>query len=253
MNIQIRTASFGRGLGWLTDGLGYFTKNPLGWIAAMIVVFIIMIVIGVIPLGSLLLYIVYPVFVGGFMLGCKAHAAGQQFEFQHAFAGFSADYLKRLLLFGVFYAILNLMMLVVIMLLLFVLLGGLDFFQQMQTVQPGDLGQFATELSLIVLIASLLFLPLIMLSWFAPALLVNTDCSPAQAMLLSFKACLYNIPAFTLYGVVIILLGILATIPLGLGFLILMPVMLASVHLAFLDCFTVADSSGPAELAQTIE
>lgn len=253
MNIQIRTASFGRGLGWLTDGLGYFTKNPLGWIAAMIVVFIIMIVIGVVPLGSLLLYISYPVFVGGFMLGCKAHDAGQQFEFQHAFAGFSAEYLKRLLLFGVFYAILNLMMLVVIMVLLFVLLGGLEFFQQLQTMQPEDLGQFASELTIILLVASLLFLPLIMVSWFVPVLLVNTDCNPVQAMLLSFKACLYNVPVFTLYGIVVFLLGILATIPLGLGFLILMPVMFASVHLAFLDCFAVAESSGSAELAQTIE
>ena len=72
-------------------------------------------------------------------------------------------------------------------------------------------------------------------------------------MLLSFKACLYNVPAFTLYGVVFFVLGILATIPLGLGFLVLMPVLAASVYVAYLDCFDMADMPVPVEIPQSTE
>lgn len=250
MNTQIRTASFGRGIGWLTDGLAYFTRNPLGWIGAMIVVFIIMLVIGVIPLGGLLSYIVFPIFTGGIMLGCKAHAEGQQFEFQHAFAGFSAPYVTRLLLLGVFCTVLNMIMLIILMAVIFIALGGMDFLQQLQTMQPEDIAKYVAEFSVVLLVASLLYLPILMCTWFAPALLVNTECSPIQAMLLSFKACLYNVPAFTLYGIVVFVLGILATIPLGLGFLILLPVFNASVYLAYLDCFDIAGQSATAEPIQ---
>ena len=250
MNIQIRTAPFGRGLGWITDGLAYFTKNPLGWIAAMIVVFLIMIVIGVIPLGGLLSYVIWPIFTGGLMLGCKAHAEGQQFEFQHAFAGFSAPYVKRLLLLGVILTVLNMILLIILMAVIFIALGGMDFLQQLQNMQPEDIAKYMADLSVLLLVASLLYLPILMCTWFAPALLVNTKCGTVQAMLLSFRACLYNVPAFTLYGIVIFVLGILATIPLGLGFLILLPVFNASVYQAYLDCFAeLPATEGPAQVS----
>ncbi len=248
MNIKVKTAAAGRGLGWISDGLGFFTRNPLGWIAAMIVVFIVMLVIGLIPIGSLLLYCLYPVFIGGFMLGCKAHMEGQQFEFQHAFAGFSSEYLVRLIIYGVIYAILNILLLVVLVVLMFFMLGGLEFFQEIQNMQPEDITQYASQLGIVAIVASLLFLPLLMASWFAPALLVNTDCKPVEALFLSLKACIYNVPAFTLYGIALIVLSILAAIPLGLGYLILTPVILASIYLAYLDCFECEADDSPKQV-----
>ena len=59
-------------------------------------------------------------------------------------------------------------------------------------------------------------------------------------MRLSFKTCLYNIPAFTLYGIIVMVLGILAAIPLGLGYLILFPVLTGSVFSSYRDCFIVS-------------
>ena len=252
MNIRVKTAAAGRGLGWISDGLGFFTRNPLGWIAAMIVVFIIMLVIGVMPIGSLLLYFLYPVFIGGFMIGCKAHMEGQQFEFQHAFAGFSSAYLVRLLIYGLIYTILNILLIIVLLVLMFFMLGGLEFFQEIQNMQPEDVTKYASQLGIVALVASLLFLPLLMASWFAPALLVHTECKPVEALLLSLKACIYNVPAFTLYGIALLVLSVLAAIPLGLGYLMLTPVILASIYLAYLDCFEYdADDSPKQVIAST--
>jgi uncharacterized membrane protein len=42
---------------------------------------------------------------------------------------------------------------------------------------------------------------------------------------------------FLLYGIVMIVLAILASIPLGLGLLVLIPVMLASMYTAYRDIY----------------
>jgi len=53
----------------------------------------------------------------------------------------------------------------------------------------------------------------------------------------SFGACLKNIVPFLIYGVVAFVLSIVATIPFGLGWLVLGPVLAASVYTAYQDIF----------------
>ena len=55
----------------------------------------------------------------------------------------------------------------------------------------------------------------------------------------SFFACLKNIGSFLIYGIVWMLLAIVATIPLGLGWLVLGPMTIASVYTAYRDIFFV--------------
>jgi uncharacterized membrane protein len=53
----------------------------------------------------------------------------------------------------------------------------------------------------------------------------------------SFQGCLRNFMPFLIYGVVSLLLGILAIIPFGLGILILGPVMWGSMYAGYRDIF----------------
>jgi uncharacterized membrane protein len=53
----------------------------------------------------------------------------------------------------------------------------------------------------------------------------------------SFVGCLKNIVPFLLYGVVMIVLCIVAAIPAGLGFLVLGPVAVASMYTGYRDIF----------------
>jgi uncharacterized membrane protein len=73
--------------------------------------------------------------------------------------------------------------------------------------------------------------------WFAPALVVLNDVSPLDALIISFKACLTNILPFTLYGIVGLVLTVIAIIPLGLGLLILGPMIVASIYIAWSEIF----------------
>ena len=76
-----------------------------------------------------------------------------------------------------------------------------------------------------------------MAAWFASALVALDGMEPWQALKSSFFACLKNIIPFLVYGLVMLVLSIIATIPLGLGWLVLGPLTIASIYTAYRDVF----------------
>lgn len=245
MTITIKTAQFSRGVGWITEGFDYFSRNPLGWIGALIIIFISQIIIGMVPLiGWLAVYLSHLLFVGGMLIGCVAHARGKQFELQHIFSCFQSNYVSRFIILAGFYLVANIFMLMSFIVALFVFVGGVGVLEQLSQVNAmpaQEAMQLLYALLMATLFPALILVPVMMVFWFAPMLLVTTNVSPVDAMLLSFKACLKNVPAFTMYGLIALLFTFLAMIPLGLGFFILLPMLISSIHIAFLDCFSIED------------
>jgi len=82
-----------------------------------------------------------------------------------------------------------------------------------------------------------LTIPLLMALWFAPALVMLHGLGPLEAMKLSFVGCLRNMLPFLLYGLIALVLTVLAVIPVGLGLLVLGPMITASVYTAYKDIF----------------
>jgi uncharacterized membrane protein len=80
-------------------------------------------------------------------------------------------------------------------------------------------------------------IPVVMAVWFAAPLIVFHERSAVEAMKESFTGCLKNILPFLLYGVIAMLLGILASLPVGLGWLVLGPVIAASVYTSYRDIY----------------
>jgi len=87
------------------------------------------------------------------------------------------------------------------------------------------------------LVALALSIPIYMALWFAPSLVVLGGRAPVAALKESFVGCLRNILPFLVYSIVVVVLGIVASIPLGLGWLVLGPVLIASVYTAYRDIF----------------
>ncbi len=75
--------------------------------------------------------------------------------------------------------------------------------------------------------------------WFAPILVAFHELAPLDALKLSFRACLHNILPFSVYALISMVLLILAVIPLGLGLLVLIPTMTASLYVSYRDIFNV--------------
>ncbi|MDP1952644.1 MAG: BPSS1780 family membrane protein, partial [Betaproteobacteria bacterium] len=175
--------------------------------------------------------LLFPIFGAGLILGCQALDQGGTLELSHLFLGFKRR-TGDLVLVGVF----NLIGWVVIALAVIAVIGGGVFMALLRGGMPGASLSILSMLIAMLLVAGL-SVPLYMATWFAPALIVLHDLAPAAALKASFYACLKNWLPFLVYGVVLLVLGLAAAIPLGLGYLVLVPVLVASVYTSYRDIF----------------
>jgi uncharacterized membrane protein len=72
-----------------------------------------------------------------------------------------------------------------------------------------------------------------MLFFFAIPLVMFQKMSAIEAIKTSFMACTKNFPAFIIFMLIYVLLAIIASIPFGLGFLVLLPVMVGALYIAY--------------------
>jgi uncharacterized membrane protein len=228
---------FSHGSSWISRAFSdYFKSNALGWIGAFVVFAVISIVIQLIPLlGMVVSSLLSPVFVAGMMLGAKAQDEGEDFTVGHLFAGFKES-TGQLVLVGLFYLIGT----IAVMLIAGIVMGSSFAMLGMMEGDPAAgqaMAQNPMAILLPVLVMLALLLPLMMAYWFAPALVALDGISAVSAMKLSFVGCLRNVLPFLLYGIVMFVLSILAAIPLFLGFLVLLPVMIASMYTAYRDIY----------------
>jgi len=230
-----RSVAAGRGWDWIVEAFALFRKQPGIWILTAVVLGVLFIVISMIPvLGSLANALLFPIFGAGLMLGSRALDQGATLEFAHLFAGFKQK-TGDLVLVGVF----NLVGWMVITFAVAAVIGGGVFMGMMRGGIEGA-GVSIASLLIALLLAAGLSVPLYMATWFAPALIVLHDLAPGAALKASFFACLRNWVPFLVYGVALLLLGLLAAIPVGLGYLVLVPVLVASVYTAYRDIFCAA-------------
>ena len=227
-----RGVGAGRGWDWIASGWGLFKRQPGTWIGLIVLTLVIFIAIGIIPfVGSLALALLGPVFGAGVILGCRALEDGGTLEIGHLFAGFR-DKAGSLIAIGA----LNLAAQVVIMVVVGLITGASMFAMMRGGGQPDAAGR-GISMILAGLIAAALMIPVAMAVWFAPALVALNGRGTVEAMKESFSGCLKNIIPFLIYGIVMFVLAILASVPLALGWLVLGPVIAASIYTAYRDIF----------------
>jgi len=233
----------GRGWGWIQEGFGYFKASPLIWIVNIIIMIVLMMLLAFIPiLGGLATNILSPIFLGGLMIGCAAQDQNKPLTVNHLFAGFQKD-AGNLALVGLLY-LAGMIIIMLIAGLLMMLFGGAGQFAEIAamgpdaTPSPEQIQDIAASSGIAMLVALGFMVPLAMAYYFAPALVVRHDLGAVKAMKLSFKGCLRNIIPFLVYGVVAMILAIIATIPFALGWLILAPVLTGAIYAGYKDIFT---------------
>ena len=240
INATPTVAPIGRGAGWILDGFTYFKKSPMHWIGVLVLLILFYVVLGYIPIiGPLAGQLLMPVFFGGLMLGCHAQSQGNSFSVNHLFAGFS-EHGANLVVLGLLYLLGMIVITIVLVVLLFILPGGLEMYEGLEAGDTEVARSTATLMILVVLTAMALYLPLVMAYWFAPVLIVLHGLKPLNAMMASFRGCLYNILPFLVYGIVALVFFFIAMIPLMLGLLVLFPMLIASVYIAYRDIYLSA-------------
>ena len=244
--MNIRTAGAGDGLKWITEGFQLFTRNAGMWVVLAVLMLVGTLIVALIPiLGSLALALFWPVLVGGLLLGCRDVDNGRALQLPHLYAGFqSGARMTQLVLVGVAYLVVTFVLMAIIMATV-----GMPMLQGMRPGSAhGMAGAGGMGAMLIALLVGLAVLvPVAMAIWFAPSLILFNALSAVEAMKQSFAACLRNIVPFLVYGVIAFVLSLIAAIPFGLGFIVLIPVMVCSVYVSYKALFDA--SPAPANAA----
>jgi uncharacterized membrane protein len=232
-NIRFDLAA-GRGWDWIVEGFALFRKRPGIWMLMAVALCVLFVLISMVPVvGSFASALLFPIFGGGLMLGCRDLEHDGPFEFEQLFACFSHK-TGDLVMVGAF----NLFGWVLIFFAVASVVGG----GVLMGVARGGIegaGISIAAMMIALLLVAGLSMPLYMATWFAPALIVLQDLSAGAALKASFFACLRNWLPFLVYGLVLMVLGVAAALPAGLGYLVLIPVLTASVYTAYRDIFRV--------------
>ena len=243
--VEARVVAPARGWQWLFEGFWLFRKTPVIWLALTIALGLMWAVSLVIPvLGPLLFNLLSPALFAGLMIGCRALESGKPLEIGHLFAGFRQHAAPLVTVGGVY-----LVGTVVVVGIVLMVAGGSTL--PVVLTKPGTdietLRAAARSMSLALAVGAAVYLPLLMVIWFAPLLVVFNGLAPVAAMKLSFTACVSNTVPFLVYGVAVLMVWVILSLPAALGaaggllvvalLVASIPVLICSVYTSYRDIF----------------
>ncbi len=227
-----RDVGAGAAFEWLRLGWGIFLANPGVWIAATAILIVGFLALSIVWFaGPLLACLLAPVVGAGLLAMCRKAVAFGTVDLQDLAAGFRSATTPLIVLGLIFMAAMVAINLVVFVLFSGSVAGGM--------MMPGvsGLGVLLGGSLLAMLLSSLLLVPLTMAMWFAPALVFFNNMPPVDACKASLNACLKNILPFLILGLVVVVLAFFAALPVGLGFLVLVPVLSGALYASYQDVF----------------
>jgi len=224
----------GHGWTWIAVAWKLFKRQPGIWVSIAIIAIVIFIAYYFMrAFGSILGILLTPVFTAGVVIGAKSLDEGRKLEIAHLFAGFTNRF-GALIAVGAIYLALLLAIVVVSARVtgvsVSVMLGASP------DLASATIGEIISIL-LAWLIALGLMVPVFMAVWFAPPLAVFNELGAFDALKASFVGCLKNIVPFLIYGLILLGFAVLASIPLCLGWLVLAPVIAASIYTSYRDIY----------------
>jgi uncharacterized membrane protein len=194
--------------------------------------------LGLIPVvGGSLSELASPLMVAGFMAAYRALDDGNELELPQFLAGVQGPAIPLMAVGAV--------QLLGTLLIGQVMLGmGFDPQALMAAAQtqkdPVEMQAVLNQSMPALLTGMALFTPLIMATWFAPALILFGGARPATALGVSLKAVAKNWAAMLVNGLTLgAVLFLAALVPLLLGLLVAMPVLFGSLYASYQAIFAV--------------
>lgn len=234
-----------QGLQWIINGFYLFRCSPVLWIilcgawlsfAVILSNLFQFTPVANLPfnIGQAVFTILSPVFLAGLMTGCKALEQDKNLEISHLFRGFKENTIPLITLGGIS------LVGAILTFSLFSLIAGetlMELLLEGRRVNENELKTVSSNMLSSTLVALVLYALLMMATWFAPLLIMFDHVSPYEAMRLSFLGCLSNFIPLQIYGISLVILAIISSIPYGLGFFILIPTYFASVYSSYKAIF----------------
>ena len=226
----------GRGWEWIKQGYALFIKAPLLWIVLLFICVIAALALSNVPIvGEPLVSLLMPAILVGLMAGCRALSQDEELELAHLFSGFK-QHTSQLVTLGGISLVGQLLIFGVMMMVGGATLVGILMSGQPDT-DPNVMVQAVAGAGFAVLLGIVLFSLLMMAMQFAPMLVFFRNVPPVQAMKLSLRAFLHNVSPMLVYGITFLFLAVLASLPMMLGWLVLLPLVFTSLYASYCDIF----------------
>ena len=219
MNLEVRTLPAMHGWLWVMHGFGLFRAHPAIWLLCLLFYWLCLVVASVPPLvGPLLASALIPGLSAGFMVACRAAQKRELPLPNLLITPFRTDARAQLLLGLAYIATLAAVLGIVAL-----IDGGVLFKVMLLGARlPADTTQ-APGFVAGSLVAALLYAPVMLAFWFAPALCLWHGMGPGKALFFSFFAGVRNTRAFLVYGLAWMLIALVVPALFALAMGLMLP------------------------------
>lgn len=232
--LQINSVAAGNAINWYQCGWKIFSMDKLNWVLMTLVFFVIVFALGFIPLlGMIAVYLLLPLLQAGMISAADKAGRGEPIDVGDLFIVFKMKEKRNTLL-----ALGGIMLATVVAVMVFSLpfIGG---------GVPIDMSETPTDGTAVLPVmgaGGLLFavtagLLMAMMFFYAPVLVILRDMGAVDAIKTSFAGTWKNGLPFVIFMLAYIALSVVAAIPFGLGFLILLPIVVAASYCSYKDIF----------------
>lgn len=236
-----RRVAASEGFQWLLAGFRLYRRSPLLLSAAFGVLFGVVMAFNLIPaIGGSLSELAMPLVVAGFMAAYRALDSGRELELPHFLSGVQGPLIPLMTVGAV--QLLGSLLIGQVMLAM-----GFDPQAVMETARsgrstPAEMQALMNGALPAVMTGLVLFIPLMMATWFAPALILFGGARPLTALTVSLRAMLRNLPAMFVNSLTLGVMLMLANlIPMLLGLLVAMPILFGALYASYQALFAVWD------------
>lgn len=247
--MEIQKVPASHGWLWIKHGYRLIMRSPLQALSLATVVAMGLFLAMLIPLGGALLAILLmPVLMAGYMRVCRSLEYNEKVEPRNVFEGFKIRTSQLASLGGMLLLGILMVSMVTAALGGSALNGILETYSKDQDMTalaeallaPGS----GVQLSLMVGLGLLFVLMLAM--QFAPMLIFFDNKKPFEALKLSMGASIRNILPFSVYSLIMQVIAFaLSAVPMGLGWIVLLPLGLTSMYVGYRDIFSDSKTTEP--------
>lgn len=231
--MEPKSVEIDRGAAWFSCGWQVFAGNPGMWIVLTVLLTALAFVLVVIPFGAFALTLFTPAIAGGLLFGARELKAGRALELAHLFQGFrDQTRLTPLIALGA----VALGAGVVSALIVAAFVGGTLMTMDMDDSAHNAM-RFGTGGMIALLLIVTVHLAATALIYFAIPLVMFRGVPAGQAMQSSVRACLRNILPLFVFSLIYVVAAIIASIPFGLGWLVLIPWSVGMYYCSYQDIY----------------
>jgi uncharacterized membrane protein len=234
--MRVNDVSISNGGVWIKEAFTLFRAQPLQWIALMFTWALTSLAfVALIPfIGGAISKILQPAFFAGFMLACRDQEAGKRVTPAHLFAALRVN-ARALIAIGGLVLFLEAMLAISMSALGFqpVFMTGVDLETASNALRASLEGK-----GVLLTISTVIAMLIMGVFWFTAPLLAFNKMPPTHAIRWSFFAFLSNIMPMVFFGVLMMLLVLLAGMSAGLGLIVVLPLFMIGGYTSYKHVFS---------------